>query len=307
MERVLRKVVILGANGAMGAGAGEVFAAADIPTVLLARTAEKARAGRQRAEQMAKSESLGRFLGTGSYDDLEREVADADLVFEAVSEELELKRGFFERIDACRRPGAIVATVSSGLSIAGMCAGRSEGFRRHFLGIHLFNPPNVILGCELIPHAGTDPAVSAFVADLLIRRTGRELIRTSDTPAFCGNRVGFRVLNECAQLAEEHDPAYVDALIGPHTGRAMAPLRTIDFVGWDVHRAIVDNLHRHTDDEAHARFALPAGMARGLERGLLGDKSEAGGFFKKGEALDLASGTHRPAPAAALPEVAARM
>src|SRR6185503_3168593 len=86
-----------------------------------------------------------------------------------------------------------------------------------------------------------------------------------------------------------------------------APLRTIDFVGWDVHRAIVDNLHRHTDDEAHARFALPAGMARGLERGLLGDKSEAGGFFKKGEALDLASGTHRPAPAAALPEVAARM
>jgi 3-hydroxyacyl-CoA dehydrogenase len=276
--------------------------------VLLARTADKARAGRARAEQMAKSDSLGRFLTTGSYDeDLEREVSEADLVFEAVSEEISLKRTFFERIDARRRPGAIVATVSSGLSIAGMCAGRSEGFKKHFLGIHLFNPPNVILGCELIPHAGTDPEVTAFVSDLLLHRTGRELVRTSDTPAFCGNRVGFRVLNECAQLAETHGPAYVDALVGPHTGRAMPPLRTIDFVGWDVHRAIVDNLHAHTRDEAHTFFAMPAGMLRGLDGGLSGDKSERGGFFRRGEVLDLATTTHQPAPPPAVPEVAARM
>jgi len=178
-----------------------------------------------------------------------------------------------------------VATVSSGLSIAAMTGGRSESFRRHFLGLHFFNPPNVIVGCELIPHAGTDPLVVADVTELLNDRLGRELVRTSDTPAFCGNRVGFKVLNECAQLAEKYGAAYIDALVGPHTGRAMAPLATIDFVGWDVHKAIVDNLHAHTKDEAHAAFAMPAYMQALLDKGVLGDKS-GGGFFTKGAPFD---------------------
>ena len=78
---------------------------------------------------------------------------------EALAEELPLKQRFFEEVDRHRRPDSIVATVSSGLSIASMADGRSEGFRRSFLGIHLFNPPNVIVGCEVIPHAETDPAL----------------------------------------------------------------------------------------------------------------------------------------------------
>jgi 3-hydroxyacyl-CoA dehydrogenase len=283
MARDIRKVVVLGANGAMGAGSGEVFAAVGIPTVFLARTRDKAREGQTRAEKLAKADALSRFITVGSYDeDLERECADADLIFEAVSEELALKRVFFERIDRVRKPDAIVATVSSGLSIAGMCAGRSESFRKHFLGIHFFNPPNVIVGCELVPHAGTDAAVTSFVFELLTRKLGRELIKTSDTPAFCGNRVGFKVLNECAQLALEHGVAYVDALVGPHTGRAMPPLATIDFVGWDVHRAIVDNLLANTRDEANAAFAMPRYMQDLLARGHLGDKTpDKGGFFRR--------------------------
>jgi 3-hydroxyacyl-CoA dehydrogenase len=88
------------------------------------------------------------------------------------------------------------------------------------------------------------------------------VVETTDTPAFAGNRVGFKVLNEVAQLAEEHGVAFMDALIGPHTGRAMAPLVTVDFVGWDVHKAIVDNLYANTSDEAHAAFALPAYMQK---------------------------------------------
>src|SRR5262245_41785692 len=103
--RDVRKVVVLGANGAMGAGSGDVFAAAGIPTVFLARTRDKAREGLKRAEKMAKSEALSRFISLGSYDeDLEREVADADLIFEAVSEELSLKKVYFERVDKVRKP-----------------------------------------------------------------------------------------------------------------------------------------------------------------------------------------------------------
>jgi 3-hydroxyacyl-CoA dehydrogenase len=232
---------------------------------------------------LAKSTALGRYIRVGSYDeDLAREVPDADIVFEAVSEELALKRVFFEQIDKLRRADAIVATVSSGLSIASMAATGGESFRRHFLGIHFFNPPNVIVGCELIPHPGTDAQVVADVIELLTHRLGRELVRTADTPAFCGNRVGFKVLNECAQLADEHGAAYIDALVGPHTGRAMAPLATVDFVGWDVHQAIVDNVWAHTKDEAHASFKLPESMRAKIAAGCLGDKTpDKGGFFKK--------------------------
>jgi 3-hydroxyacyl-CoA dehydrogenase len=285
MARQIRKVVVLGANGAMGAGSGEVFAAAGIETTFLARTRDKAIEGQKRAEKLAKSSAISRFIRTGSYDeDLARAVAEADLVFEAVSEELALKRVFFEKVDQLRRPDAIVATVSSGLSIATMAAVGGDSFARHFVGIHFFNPPNVIVGCELIPHAGTDPLVVGDVTELLRERLGRELVRTSDTPAFCGNRVGFKVLNECAQLADEHGAAYIDALVGPHTGRAMAPLATIDFVGWDVHQAIVDNVFANTKDEAHAAFALPASMKAKIAAGCLGDKTpDKGGFFKKGE------------------------
>jgi len=315
MAREIRKVVVLGANGAMGSGSGAVFAAAGIPTAFLARTKDKAEAGRLRAEGMVKSTAISRFITTGSYDDLDREVAGADLVFEAVAEDLAVKREVFARIDRHRKPDAIVATVSSGLSIAAMCAGQSDGFRRHFLGIHFFNPPNVIVGCELIAHAGTDPAVLAFVRELLAGPLGREVVETTDTPAFAGNRVGFKVLNEVAQLAEEHGVAFMDALIGPHTGRAMAPLVTVDFVGWDVHKAIVDNLHANTKDEGHAAFALPAYMQKLIAAGHLGNKTkDKGGFFRtegKGKdavrlVLDPRTGSYRPAaelPVPALPFV----
>lgn len=320
MPREIRKVVVLGANGAMGSGAGEVFAAEGIEVALLARDLDKANRGKARAVQMAKADAIGRHLKTGTYErDFVESVAEADLVFEAVAEEIRIKQELFARVDATRKPDAIVATVSSGLSIAAMAKGRSDGFRRHFLGVHLFNPPNVIVGCEVIPHAETDPAVTRFVVELLERRLGRKVVTTTDTPAFAGNRIGFKVLNEVAKLAPEHGVAFLDALIGPHTGRAMPPLATIDFVGWDVHEAIVDNLHAHTSDEAHDAFALPAYMRELVAKGHLGAKTpEHGGFFRTvkhggGEpeslVLDPDARAHRPASDAGrpLPEFARRM
>jgi len=161
--RSIRKIVVLGANGAMGSGSGAVFAAAGIPTVFLARTREKAEAGWARAEQLTKGKASGK-IQIGSYDaDLAHALADADLIFEAVSEDPAAKREVFSLVDKLRRDDSIVATVSSGLSIAGMCAGLSDSLRKNFLGIHMFNPPTIIVGCELIPHAATDPGVVAIV------------------------------------------------------------------------------------------------------------------------------------------------
>src|SRR5512139_1737852 len=187
----INDVVFLGANGTMGAGSGEVFAAGGCNVVFLARSAEKAREGLVTAQNMAKSQRIADRISVGTYgEDLEEAVAKADLIFEALAEDIELKKSFFTRLDRCRRPDSIVATVSSGLSIAEMAHGRSETFRRNFLGMHLFNPPHVIVGTEVIPHSETDPSLVPEIVRLLETRFGRVAIVTADTPAFAGNRVG---------------------------------------------------------------------------------------------------------------------
>jgi 3-hydroxyacyl-CoA dehydrogenase len=292
------KVVIIGANGTMGAGAGCVFAGAGYSVTMLARSAGKAAEGLAEVQNDARAEAIAERISLGAYDaDLGRSVGEAAIVFESLAEDLPLKKQFFELIDTSRRPDAIIATGSSGLSIAEMARGRSESFRRNFLGVHLFNPPHVIVGTEVIPGPDTDPAVVKSVVAMLTKRLGRKVIVTKDMPAFVGNRVGFKVLNETAQLAAEHGVAYIDYLIGPHTGRAMAPLATVDLVGWDVHKAIVDNVHANCKDEAHDSF---------------GDKTpESGGFYRRAGkevfVLDPKTGGHEKLQKPALIEFVEKM
>jgi 3-hydroxyacyl-CoA dehydrogenase len=294
------KVVILGANGTMGAPAGAVFAGAGFEVVMLTRDLDKSATALSGAQSAARAEAVADRVKLGTYEkDLERTVAEADLIFESLAEELSLKKTFFERVDKSRRLDSIVATGSSGLSIAEMAKGRSVSFRKNFLGVHLFNPPTVIVGTEVIPHPETDSGVTKRVCELLTKRLGRKVIVTRDRPAFVGNRVGFKVLNETAMLAEQHGVAFIDYLVGPQTGRAMPPLATIDLVGWDVHKAIVDNVHANTEDEAHSLFQLPDFMERGIKRGQMGDKTpKEGGFYRKDgknvEVLDPKSGSYRP-------------
>ncbi|MGE0869335.1 MAG: 3-hydroxyacyl-CoA dehydrogenase family protein [Kofleriaceae bacterium] len=288
--RRIRKVVVLGGNGVMATGASAVVAAAGIPAVLLARTAERAEAGKARAQQLATTmcgsgavrAHAPHPIHAGTYgDDAGSALADADLVLEAVSEDLAIKHEVLSLVDRLCAASTIIGTVTSGLSIATLCADRSQEFRRNFLGVHLFNPPTLIRGCELIAHPRTDPGVIALVRDFLANKLGREVVETSDTPGFAGNRLGFKVLNEVAQLAEEHGVLFMDRLVGPQTGRALAPLATIDLVGWDVHKAIVDNLWALTADLAHDQFKLPDYMQRGIDRGQLGRKTrDKGGFYR---------------------------
>ena len=279
-QRSLEHVVVLGANGTMGFGSAALFTQAVPRVTFLARTREKAQEGLDAAVAQVRSNSLTSRADIGDYDDdLPAALATADLVFEAVAEDPAIKTTMFDLIEQHRRPGSLVATVSSGLSINGLAAGRSDDFRANFCGLHFFNPPNVITGTELIPNADTDPEVLDFLEQFCRTRLGREMVRTEDTPAFAGNRVGFKVLNECAQMAEDLGPLLVDRIVGPYTGRALTPLATIDLVGWDVHRAIVDNVYDNTDDEAHETLRLPDYMATLIDQGVLGRKT-GGGFFK---------------------------
>ncbi len=280
-SRTLDHVVVIGANGTMGFGSAALFTTAVPKVTFLARTRAKAEEGLQAAIDQVRSSTVALRSEVGSYDDdLPTALATADLIFEAVAEDMTLKKQIFDLIEKHRRPDSIVATVSSGLSINELAAGRSDSFRQHFCGLHFFNPPNVITGTELIPNTDSDPEMLDFLEVFCRRRLGREMVRTADTPAFAGNRVGFKVLNECAQLAEDLGPLLVDRIIGPYTGRALTPLATIDLVGWDVHRAIVDNVHSLTNDEAHDTLRLPTYMADLMDKGVLGRKS-GGGFFAR--------------------------
>ena len=296
-SRKLNHVVVLGANGTMGFGSGVLFTQAVPRVTFLARTKEKADQGLAAAKAMVRSNTVSQRVDTGGYEDLEKVCADADLIFEAVTEQLALKQEFFARVDAARRPDSIVATVTSGLSINTLAEGRSESFRKNFLGLHFFNPPNVIVGTELIAGKDTDPGLLDFIEAYSEKKLGRTMIRTHDTAGFAGNRVGFKVLNECAILAEEHGPALVDKIVGPYTGRALTPLATVDLVGWDIHRAIVDNIVALTKDEAHSTLVLPKYMAELMDKGTLGNKSGRGFFMRDGKRkLALIPGTDRYQP-----------
>lgn len=306
-SREIGHVVVLGANGTMGYGSAALFTQAVPRVTFLARSKAKAEEGLAAAIKQVRSPTVASRSECGDYQsDLESAVAEADLIFEALTEDFAIKKAMFDRVEKARRDDSIVATVTSGLSINELAEGRSDSFRRNFLGLHFFNPPNVIVGTELIAGAQTEPAVVDFVETFSRLRLGREMIRTADTPAFAGNRVGFKVLNESAQLAEQLGPVLVDRLVGPYTGRALTPLATIDLVGWDIHRAIVDNVYQNTSDEAHETNRLPEFMARLMDKGVLGDKS-GGGFFKRDGktrlALDVASGDYKPVSEIAVPEL----
>ena len=203
-SRKIDRIVVLGANGTMGYGSAALFTQAVSRVTFLARSESKAAEGLAAAIQQVRSSSLASRAETGDYDaDFESAVAQADLIFEALTEDFGIKKQMFDRVEKVRRDDSIVATVTSGLSINDLAEGRSDSFRKHFLGLHLFNPPNVIVGTELIAGRDTDPQVVDFVEAFARVRLGREVIRTNDSPAFAGNRIGFKVLNEVAQLAEQ--------------------------------------------------------------------------------------------------------
>lgn len=306
--RPMKRVVVLGANGTMGFQSGALFAGAGASVVFLARSREKAEQGRAGAGKAVRSTAITRRIEVGSYADLAAVVPAADLVFEALAEDFALKNEIFEQVDRHRRADAIIATVTSGLSISELAAAHSESFQRNFLGLHFFNPPQVIVGTELVMGQHTDGALADFVEAYAESRLGRLMVRTADTAGFAGNRIGFKVLNEAAQLAEVYGPALIDKLIGPYTGRALAPLATIDLVGWDVHRAIVDNVCvKVQGDEALETLRLPSYMRALIDAGLLGSKS-GGGFFRRGAGreryvLDVGRGEHVPLDQVELPSL----
>ncbi|MFC4776904.1 3-hydroxyacyl-CoA dehydrogenase NAD-binding domain-containing protein [Paenibacillus sp. GCM10023252] len=216
-------------------------------------------------------------------DDLKR-IAEVDWVIEVVTEKLAVKQELLARIEAVWKPGMIVTTNTSGISINAMVEGRGADFKRHFLGTHFFNPPRYMKLLELVPGKSTSPDLVRDMAAFAERRLGKGVVIAKDTPNFVANRIGTYGLLVTLQtmLEKGYTVEEVDAVTGPALGRPKsATFRTLDLVGLDTFVHVAGNVYDKADDEAEkAVFEVPEVLKEMVHRGWIGEKSGQG-FYKK--------------------------
>jgi 3-hydroxyacyl-CoA dehydrogenase len=282
---VIRSVAVLGA-GVMGAQIAAHFANAGVPVLLLDITPDAAAKGLQRARALKPdpvfTPDTWKLITTGGFDESLARIRDADWVLEAVVEQLAIKRQLLERVDHARRPGSIVSSNTSAISIAALAEGRSDDFRRHWLGTHFFNPPRYLRLLEVIPTAETLPEVVDTVVAFSDRHLGKGVVVARDSPGFIGNHIALfgmsRILEQVASGAYTIEEA--DAITGPALGRPKsATFRTLDLAGLDIVAHVMDDLHSRLTDHREA-FVLPAFTREMLARGWTGEKSGQG-FYKR--------------------------
>jgi 3-hydroxyacyl-CoA dehydrogenase len=301
----------------MGAQIAAHLAGTGVPVLLLDITAEAAAAGLARARTLKPDPFLvpeaARLISTGSLDDLSA-LATVDWIIEAIVEDLAVKQALLARVDAVRADDAVVSSNTSGIPLAAIAEGRSEGFRQHWVGTHFFNPPRYLRLVELITTPDTRSDVAARVQHWLDQLLGKGVVPARDTPAFIANHLGmFGVLRLFEAVADGSvSIEEIDAITGPATGRPKsATFRTVDLAGLDILAKVAADLATRLPREADRRaFVAPPFVSGMLERKLVGDKAGQG-FYKKvreaGETriltLDLASFSYRPAQPARLPEL----
>jgi 3-hydroxyacyl-CoA dehydrogenase len=220
-------------------------------------------------------------------DDLEV-IKTADWVIEVIIENVKIKRDLMIRIDAIRPPNTIISTNTSGIPVTSIAEGLSDGFRKHFLGTHFFNPPRYLKLLEVIPTKDTLPEVVGAISAFGEFRLGKGIVLCKDTPNFIANRLGFGsgafsldYILENGYTVEE-----VDTITGPAMGRPKtATFRLIDLVGIDVWEHVGNNLAPAIPEDKKALQYLNSERVNHVihtmvEKGWLGNKVKLG-FYKE--------------------------
>src|SRR5512143_2793921 len=303
MKCDIYKAVVVG-SGTMGAAIAAHLANAGIPVTLLdivpanAPQGDRAvrnkivREGWRRCLQAKPANLMSPDLETrvtlGNLEDDFAAIGRADWILEAVIENLAVKQDLMARIDQARKPGSIVSTNTSGIPIAAISEGRSEGFRQHFLGTHFFNPPRYLRLLEIIPGEETSKDVVQFMTRFAERELGKGVVLCKDTPNFIGNRVffgtatfGINYILENGYTVDE-----VDTLTGPLIGRPKtATFRLADLIGIDVWEHVGKNLGPAIPHDRLGQQYLAAQKPKALlqtmvDRRWLGNKTGVG-FYKE--------------------------
>jgi 3-hydroxybutyryl-CoA dehydrogenase len=276
----VRKVGVVGL-GAMGAGIAQLCVEAGVDTVgreVSLELGEKARdriggfltrkVEKGRLEQAARDEAVGRLSLTTDLGDL----ADCDLVIEAIVEELQPKRELFSELDRVCRPEAVLATNTSALSVTEIAAATARPER--VVGMHFFNPAPLMPLVEIVRAqlSADEPFETAFAFG---ERIGKTPIRCNDTPGFVVNRVLIPLLNDCIRVLDEArvSPEDLDTGMRNGAGWPMGPCALVDLVGIDVHVHASEALYEKTREP---RMAPPPRLVAMRNAGLLGRKSGRG-------------------------------
>ena len=301
---MIRKVAVLGA-GTMGAQIAAHIANAGLPVLLFDLSKEQVQAALKGLEKSSPAalflpETI-RLIEIGSFENDLARITDADWIIEAVVENPKIKGELLEKVDAVRRPGTLITTNTSGLSVTALAKGRSDDFRSHWFGTHFFNPPRYMRLLEIIPTSETDAAaLAAFeaFADVVL---GKGVVRAKDTPNFIANRVGLFAAMKTIELMLKGGFTFeeVDALTGPLIGHPKtATFRTMDLVGVDVFVHVAGNIYENATNDPHREiFRTPEFIRSMLNRKMLGLKTEGGFYKKQGDqilTLDLQTMDYRP-------------
>jgi len=281
----IRKVGVLGA-GLMGSGIAEVCAKSGYETTVREVDDALVRKGLARIEG-----SLGKAVEKGKLPAADRDaawkrissttrledLADCDLILEAIVENLETKKETYRALDRICRSEAIFCSNTSSLTIIEMAAATQRPDR--FAGLHFFNPVPVMKLVEVVRTIATSDAtfdtVFAFAKSL-----GKEPIRTQDTPGFIVNRLLVPYLLDAVRALEEGVGSRedIDKAMELGCGHPMGPLRLLDFVGLDTTYAIAEIMFGEFREK---RFAPPPLLKRMVLAGRYGKKSGRG-FYEYG-------------------------
>ncbi|MDX6300347.1 MAG: 3-hydroxybutyryl-CoA dehydrogenase [Nocardioidaceae bacterium] len=280
LHRDIRVVGVVG-SGTMATGIAEVFAAGGLSVRYVARSTQKVDAVRTgiatslekalqrgRIEESARDEILSRITGSTTLEDL----ADADLVIEAVAEDLTVKAALFANLDEICKPGALLATTTSSLPVIELA--RVTGRPQDVVGLHFFNPAPVMKLVEVVSTVRTGDDV-AETATAVCAQVGKVAVRCGDRAGFIVNALLFPYLNDAVKMLQAHYATADDIDTAMTYGCAlpMGPFELLDVVGNDVSLAIERQLYLEFREPGFAPAPL---LEHLVTAGYLGRKTGRG-------------------------------
>ena len=314
MSNAIERVAVIG-SGVMGGGIAAHLANAGASVLLLDVAAkegsDRSAVARAAIDRLAKSRPpafmhrrAARRIDAGNLDDDLPRVAEADWIVEAVVERLDVKRDLYARLDAVRRPGAIVSSNTSTIPLARLVEGASEGLRRDFAITHFFNPPRYMRLLEIVRGPETRPDLVERLRGFADRRLGKGVVECKDTPGFIANRIGVFWL-QCAlieAIAAGLGVEQADAALGPAAGIPKTGVfGLLDLIGLDLMPHVAGSMDAllPPDDDLRRYMEVPEVLRRMAAGGYTGRKGK-GGFYRlrrEGgerikESVDLATGEY---------------
>jgi len=278
----MKNIFVIGA-GTMGLDIAQVFAGAgmkvtvnDISDEILEKSRQRMIKGLDKRVERGKMEreAADALVNAITFTTDQSTAAEADLVLEAIIENVQIKRELFKKLDAICPETTIFATNTSSISITEIGSATARADR--FIGMHFFNPATVMKLVEIIRGMNTSQETFDKIKELSAA-IGKEPVEVAEAPGFVVNRILIPMINEAIELVQNGvaSPEDIDQAMKLGANHPMGPLALGDLVGLDVCLAIMDTLYNETHDGKYRASTLLRKMVRA---GRLGRKTGKGFF-----------------------------